>query len=81
MSANDGGRIWRACDSFSVNGWFHGSPGSLLRFPACPRCRPVGSLAAYLGVGTGVLVAEWHVVQPDGSLLPALSWNTEDGAA
>lgn len=34
----------------------------------------ISTLADYLGVGTGELVAEWHVVMPDGSLQPALTW-------
>lgn len=50
------------------------------RVPLAPLSY-VGTLADYLGVGTGVLVAEWHVVLPDGSLQPALTWRATAGAA
>lgn len=63
MITHDGGMLYRCTAEWHRH--LHSSG---------PETHLVGALADYLGIGTGVLVAEWHVVMPDGSLQPALTW-------
>ncbi len=80
MITYDGGMLYRcnATGKLVTEGnhcWLdHDSSG------AYPRAHfdPVCSLADYLGIGTGVLVAEWRVCGPDGSWWPVLMWQPAD---